>query len=254
MFDGDENYYFYMNKGITERIELKVQGKETLEIRITADNYLIDWGDGIQSKECFHAYISSKEKTVIITGEKIFAFMVKGKGVVYLKTSNCRSLHHLTSSDCSLSNMELDCINLRGLSVQNNLLKQLKVNSTSLDWLICDNNNLQDLDLSYQERLIFLSCKFNYLEKLQLSKSNQILKNVLCTGNNLGKEELQRIISSLPKSLPYCGYLLDCSLNPGVDEVDFSILDDMGWKVEESFNENFINRIITKLKDMGYIS
>lgn len=222
-----------MNKGITESIELKVQGKETLEIRLTADNYLVDWGDGIHSKDNFHSYILPKEKHVTITGEKIYALSVKGKGVISIRTCHCYALHHITCSDCNICDMELDCANLRGLSIQNNNLEQIVFNSTSLGWLICDCNNLHELDLSQQNRLIYLSCKFNHIKTLRLSESNKILKYLYCSGNNLSKEELQKIISYLPKNPTRAGLILDCNLNPGVRDCDFSVLKDIGWELRE---------------------
>lgn len=244
-----------MSKGITgsERVELIVQGREVIEIGLTATDYLINWGDGSSSRDRFHVYLSVKEKSVCVTGKNIRELVIRGKGIVSLKVIGCFAMHHITCSDCNLSCIELDCINLRGLSMQNNRVTQLSLNSSNLDWLVCDNNDLHELDLASQSRLVMLSCKHNYLEKLRLPKLNFVLKSINCACNNLSKEELNEIAATLPKYIPYTNYLFDYSLNPGTREVNFSDMLACGWKLEESYNTNLIEKLISKFRDLGYL-
>lgn len=244
-----------MSKGITgsERIELIVQGREVIEIGLTASDYLINWGDGSSSRDRFHVYLSAKEKSISIAGKNIRELLIRGKGIISLKVIGCFAMHHITCSDCNLSCIELDCINLSGLSMQNNRVTQLSINSNNLDWLVCDNNDLHELDLTSQSRLVMLSCKYNYLEKLRLSKSNSVLKSINCVGNNLSKEELNEIATTLPKYIPYTNYLFDYSLNPGTKEVNFSDMLARGWKVEKSFDTQLIKKLISKFRDLGYL-
>ena len=91
------------------------------------------------------------------------------------------------------------------------------------------------------------------MEKLRLSKSNSVLKSINCAGNNLSKEELNEIATTLPKYIPYTNYLFDYSLNPGTKEVNFSDMLARGWKVEKSFDTQLIKKLISKFRDLGYL-
>lgn len=91
-----------MSKGITgsERIELIVQGREVIEIGLTASDYLINWGDGSSSRDRFHVYLSAKEKSISIAGKNIRELLIRGKGIISLKVIGCFAMWNIAISPC----------------------------------------------------------------------------------------------------------------------------------------------------------
>lgn len=74
------------------------------------------------------------------------------------------------------------------LDISNKGIKDLKgiENLSSLNYLYCENNEIESLDLSSWEYLIYLDCSNNLLTELNIS-GNQYLENLWCANNLLTK-------------------------------------------------------------------
>lgn len=111
------------------------------------------------------------------------------KELTYLDCSGCFS----EPSRSSYSNGTLDLSNhpnLEYLYCNENNLQTLDLSQTpKLKWLSCNNNNLKELDLSKNTELTRLECNYNSLTVMDLSKNTE-LTIFECISNNLTKLDL----------------------------------------------------------------
>ena len=93
--------------------------------------------------------------------------------------------------DGALSAKELSAVSVIDCSGQGLYDMTGLGNFSNLDTLRCDHNNIRELDLSQNERLRFLDCSYNFLEKLDVSATS--ISTLYCypmtdaAGNNLLK-------------------------------------------------------------------
>lgn len=74
---------------------------------------------------------------------------------------------------------------LETLLCHNNQLSNLDItNNTKLSYLICDNNNLTEIDVSKNVNLVLLACNENQLRNLNVN-NNILLSSLMCHGNQL---------------------------------------------------------------------
>ena len=123
---------------------------------------------------------------------------VSGKGIKSM--DGIQYFENLQDLDCSFN--ELTTIDLSEnpkltvLSVAHNSLSQIDLSKVSLNILICFENNLSDLDLSFQTNLHSISCGGNpNLKTLDLSRCHPTIKQHCC-------HWLQRIVYHLFEARP----------------------------------------------------
>lgn len=125
------------------------------------------WGD--PSKGNYSSVGNSQDKT-------LFGFCLKNFDLDSDGTLSAKELSAVTVIDCSGQGL----YDMTGLG-----------NFSNLDTLRCDHNNIRELDLSQNERLRFLDCSYNLLEKLDVSTTS--ISTLYCypmmdaAGNNLLK-------------------------------------------------------------------
>lgn len=109
--------------------------------------------------------------------------------LTYLDCSGCfntQSRSFFTNGTINLSNHP----NLEYLYCNENNLQTLDLSQTpKLKWLSCNNNNLKELDLSKNTELTRLECNYNSLTVMDLSKNTE-LTIFECISNNLTKLDL----------------------------------------------------------------
>lgn len=109
--------------------------------------------------------------------------------LTYLDCSGCFN----TQSRSSFTNGTIDLSNhpnLEYLYCNENNLQTLDLSQTpKLKWLSCNNNNLKELDLSKNTELTRLECNYNSLTVMDLSKNTE-LTIFECISNNLTKLDL----------------------------------------------------------------
>lgn len=112
---------------------------------------------------------------------------VSGKGIKSM--DGIQYFENLQDLDCSFN--ELTTIDLSEnpkltvLSVAHNSLSQIDLSKVSLNILICFENNLSDLDLSFQTNLHSISCGGNpNLKTLDLSRCHPTINSIVATGCN----------------------------------------------------------------------
>lgn len=101
-----------------------------------------------------------------------------------LPTLDISTLTELTYLDCS------GCFNTQSRSFFTNGTINLS-NHPNLEYLYCDNNDLQTLDVSLTPKLKILSCSDNHLQKLDVS-TNTGLYTLCCNINNLTELDLSQ--------------------------------------------------------------
>lgn len=101
-----------------------------------------------------------------------------------LPTLDISTLTELTYLDCS------GCFNTQSRSFFTNGTINLS-NHPNLEYLYCDNNDLQTLDVSLTPKLKTLSCSDNHLQKLDVS-TNTGLYTLCCNINNLTELDLSQ--------------------------------------------------------------
>lgn len=112
---------------------------------------------------------------------------VSGKGIKSM--DGIQYFENLQDLDCSFN--ELTTIDLSEnpkltvLSVAHNSLSQIDLGKVSLNILICFENKLSDLDLSFQTNLQSISCGGNpNLKTLDLSRCHPTINSIVATGCN----------------------------------------------------------------------
>lgn len=120
-------------------------------------------------------------------------------GILMIESS---SLVQLMAENCGIEELSMDCPNLNGLNVSNNMIQkidpkcpslkylnccynrltELKLNLTSLESLSCTNNNIVKLELECPS-LHTLHCSMNRLSELPTNMP--FLERVGCSGNRL---------------------------------------------------------------------
>lgn len=101
-----------------------------------------------------------------------------------LQKFDISTLTELTYLDCS------GCFNTQSRSSFTNGTIDLS-NHPNLEYLYCDNNDLQTLDVSLTPKLKILSCSDNHLQKLDVS-TNTGLYTLCCNINNLTELDLSQ--------------------------------------------------------------
>lgn len=101
-----------------------------------------------------------------------------------LQKFDISTLKELTYLDCS------GCFNTQSRSFFTNGTINLS-NHPNLEYLYCDNNDLQTLDVSLTPKLKTLSCSDNHLQKLDVS-TNTGLYTLCCNINNLTELDLSQ--------------------------------------------------------------
>ena len=199
----------------------------------TAKKITIDWGDGTKDefepngseKEFIHEFSNQNFQTVSIVTESITSFQPSksGKG----------TLHELRFGKCS----ELKDVYCSG---QKLTVLDIKNAVTSLETLICGDNQLSSLDVSGASKLESLYCKYNQLTSIDVSNCTS-LKSLDYSFYNSPSENDTRMKELNVKECAsltevYCSYneisvldvspcisltLLDCSFNK-ISELNIS--------------------------------
>lgn len=151
-----------------------------------------------------------------------------------LPTLDISTLKELTYLDCS------ECFNGLSRSLYSNGTIDLS-NHPNLEYLYCNENNLQTLDVTQTPKLKELSCYGNNLTELDLSKNTE-LYNLNCDENNLKILDISQ--NELLETLKVCGNQitqLDLSKNHLLQEI--------------SINANSISRIdLSNHEALEYLS
>ncbi|MFC4665127.1 hypothetical protein [Falsiporphyromonas endometrii] len=107
-------------------------------------------------------------------------------------------------SELTVSFMQLESLDLSEITTLNSLdcsvneLKDLDVSANKdLEFFDCFYNKLTNLDLRQNKNLKYLSCSLNQLTQINLDECKN-LSEVSCFLNKLSKDEVSKLISSLP--------------------------------------------------------
>lgn len=213
---------------------------QTVEIRIHAETFLIDWGDFSFS---WNDWLRS---SAFIVGRRTYP--VKGYYPVTITTQNlqeidfsdcnchgvafenCRQIQKITADNNRLLELPVTrCRKLAYLSCKGNRLKQLDIRGLAeLSYLNCADNMLNNLMFGKNPRLSRLDCRNNRLKVLDISRSNSLV-SLNCADNLLGKESLEKIFSSIHRnSIPSSIGLIG---NPGESKCNMKKLEKKGWRI-----------------------
>lgn len=167
------NRLFLRNKTTEGRIELKVEvpAGKPLSFRIDAVSMQVNWGDGKQSNPC----TGTEQFTHMYPAGGCFVIVVSGKNITDIDLPGCC----ITALDVS------GCSTLEFINCSNNLLEQLDVrNCKCLYELHCADNRLRELRLEKYKKLFYLSCESNRLEELKVEGCKNLV-NLYCRNNRL---------------------------------------------------------------------
>ena len=106
-----------------------------------------------------------------------------------LNADDCESLETLECGSNGMSKLSLKgCLNLQKLYCYSNNLESLEVPSQKLEWLVCDDNKLLNLDVSENKKLKRLDCQNNSMAALDIDTNIFTSLNWLkCYGQKIAK-------------------------------------------------------------------
>lgn len=169
---------------------------------ITANSFIIDWGDGNINTESAHLYIDKQEYTITITAINIISLCIKQCGIKAIQFYNCKTLFVLYCSFNQLETLDISaCPNLETLECSDNLLRELTITGTPdyLSRIFCDGNKLKTISCKNLPALEILICKENQLNKLYISNCRNLWR-LDCRKNPISTDQ---IFNSLPKKKTY---------------------------------------------------
>jgi Leucine-rich repeat (LRR) protein len=242
---------------LSETMEFTLTGGGTIKFTATAQNMVVDWGDGATNNytdadrsKISHTYQNSAEYTVRIQAKGLSYFSCGQYQLTALNVSGCTELtsltcygNQITALDVSHNTklIELDCFadELTALDISRNTelthlwcgknhLTALDIShNTKLIELDCEHDPLTTLDVSHNTKLTELRCGFNQLTALDVSRNTK-LTVLNCHRNQLTATAINALFTSLPTVQE--GYIF-VSGNPGAATCDRSIATAKGWSV-----------------------
>ena len=205
-----------VENGILDTIRMVWQGSvEIIAVAATqGKTFRIDWGDGTIEVKTGNGTYSSVQLEHTYSNDNIYTVTISA-----------------ASSDCFFTGFW--CNYCRAIS--------LNVKSAQLMYLVCNNNQLNSLNVSNCPQLIHLTCSNNQLSSLDVSNNTQLI-NLECSNNHLPLSELF-IVSEALSNNGQTGYLGTQTLLPQVIapsvELQFPVAQDV-------FNGIYTDFTVTK--------
>lgn len=139
---------------------------------ISADELLIDWGDGEQTDYCGKKYHQICRSFPF---EGLYKIRISGKKISYLDVSRL-----------CLSEIKLEhCVHLEHLNCSVNELTELNLEDCpALEELYCNSNNLQTIDFSKNPEISFIQASYNQLTNLEICHCAKLIA-LYCSNNYL---------------------------------------------------------------------
>jgi hypothetical protein len=187
---------------ITLTVAPNLEGAYSIQLGITAQLLIIDWGDGSAAETypkktiyydnvnaphpVSHVYAGDGTYTVQIKGEGLTGFTCDYSNTTFLDVSGCPTLAQLRCSFNRLTSLDVSqCPALQELCCGDNPLTSLDVSQCpALQGLNCQGNRLTALDVSQCPALQELFCQDNRLTALDVSKCTA-LQSLDCSDNPL---------------------------------------------------------------------
>lgn len=247
-----------------DTIRVTLLGNGNMIFHVTAPNtksFSIDWGDGSSIETQIgtgsdqiinHVYATANTYSMSIFGNSsdclFTALDCQMKGATLVDINGCAAMETLICNNNNLTNLNLPPT-LRELNCSNNQLTNLNA-VTSLEVLNCSNNLLTTLDLTGYPQLRNLTCNNNQLTHLDLNNCDNI-EIVWCANNLLTSISLKE---STPLQKLYCpnNFIANLSLSQCVTLEELSCDNNQLTQVDVSgcVNLTALTCIFNQLTDL----